>query len=123
MSSAKLSRESESSSGGACHLRRGWLGSLRASWRTTGSAPAGRPAIRRGNPKPPCPAEIEHSTMLFQLVGRLPEAQFRVIHMRFVEQKSIREIAQELGRSEGAVKQLQLRAIESLRAQMEGAHA
>ena len=68
-------------------------------------------------------SEVEHSTMLFQLVDRLPEAQFRVIHMRFVEQKSIREIAQELGRSEGAVKQLQLRAIESLRAQMEGAHA
>ena len=54
---------------------------------------------------------------------RIPEAQFRVIHLRFVEQKSIREIAQELGRSEGAVKQLQLRAIENLRAQMEGAHA
>ena len=68
------------------------------------------------------PVEIEHSTILFQLVARLPEAQFQVIHMRFVEQKSIREIAQELGRSEGAVKQLQLRAIESLRAQMEGAH-
>ena len=68
-------------------------------------------------------AEIEQSTMLFQLVDRLPEAQFRVIHMRFVEQKSIREIAQELGRSEGAVKQLQLRAIDSLRAQMEGADA
>ena len=69
------------------------------------------------------PAEIEDSTMLFQLVNRLPEAQFHVIHKRFVEQKSIREIAQELGRSEGAVKQLQLRAIESLRAQMEGNHA
>ena len=67
------------------------------------------------------PGEIEDSTILFQLVSRLPEAQFQVIHMRFVEQKSIREIAQELGRSEGAVKQLQLRAIESLRAQMEGA--
>ena len=67
--------------------------------------------------------EVERSTMLFQLVDRLPEAQFRVIHLRFVEQKSIREIAQELGRSEGAVKQLQLRAIESLRAQMEGADA
>src|SRR5215468_4051046 len=66
------------------------------------------------------PAEIEQSTLLFQLVNRLPEAQFQVIHKRFVEQKSIREIAQELGRSEGAVKQLQLRAIESLRAQMEG---
>jgi RNA polymerase sigma-70 factor (ECF subfamily) len=69
------------------------------------------------------PAEIEDSTMLFQLVSRLPEAQFQVIHKRFVEQKSIREIAQELGRSEGAVKQLQLRAIESLRVQMEGNHA
>ena len=66
--------------------------------------------------------DIERNAMLYQLVDRLPETQFRVIHMRFVEQKSIREIAGELGRSEGAVKQLQLRAIESLRAQMEGAH-
>lgn len=71
----------------------------------------------------PGPNEIERSAMLFQLVDRLPEAQFRVIHMRFVEQKSIREIAAEMDRSEGAVKQLQLRAIENLRAQMEGAHA
>src|SRR5215471_704033 len=67
--------------------------------------------------------EAERSAMLFQLVERLPEAQFRVIHMRFVEEKSIREIAEALGRSEGAVKQLQLRAIENLRSQMEGAHA
>lgn len=73
--------------------------------------------------EPSEPAEAERNAMLFQLVDRLPEAQFRVIHMRFVEQKSIREIAQELDRSEGAVKQLQLRAIETLRAQMEGAHA
>ena len=71
----------------------------------------------------PAPEEIERSAMLFQLVDRLPETQFRVIHLRFVEQKSIREIADELGRSEGAIKQLQLRAIENLRAQMEGAHA
>ena len=74
-------------------------------------------------PDPPAPDEIERNAILFQLVDRLPEAQFRVIHMRFVEQKSIREIAQALDRSEGAVKQLQLRAIENLRAQMEGAHA
>jgi RNA polymerase sigma-70 factor (ECF subfamily) len=67
--------------------------------------------------------EVERSAMLFQLVERLPEAQLRVIHMRFVEQKSIREIAQELARSEGAVKQLQLRAIENLRTQMEGSDA
>jgi RNA polymerase sigma-70 factor (ECF subfamily) len=65
------------------------------------------------------PPELERTAILFQLVDRLPEAQFRVIQMRFVEQKSIREIAQELDRSEGAVKQLQLRAIESLRAGME----
>ena len=65
------------------------------------------------------PADIERSVMLFELVDRLPEAQFRVIHMRFVEQKSIREIARELDRSEGAVKQLQLRALKNLRAAME----
>ncbi|MGH9631161.1 MAG: sigma-70 family RNA polymerase sigma factor [Bryobacteraceae bacterium] len=80
-----------------------------------------------GNSSPdsvqPAPDEIERSAMLFQLVYQLPEAQLRVIHMRFVEQKSIREIAHELDRSEGAVKQLQLRAIQKLRAQMEGAHA
>jgi RNA polymerase sigma-70 factor (ECF subfamily) len=74
-------------------------------------------------PEPPSTDEIERTAMLFQLVERLPEAQFRVIQMRFVEQKSIREIAAELGRSEGAVKQLQLRAIESLRAHMEGPDA
>ena len=88
-------------------------------WQRTGRE-SGNPAPE---PDPPGPNEIERSAMLFQLVDRLPEAQFRVIHMRFVEQKSIREIAGEMGRSEGAVKQLQLRAIENLRAQMEGAHA
>ena len=88
-------------------------------WQRSGRE-AGNPAA---DATPPGPNEIERSAMLFQLVDRLPEAQFRVIHMRFVEQKSIREIAQEMDRSEGAVKQLQLRAIENLRAQMEGAHA
>lgn len=68
------------------------------------------------------PQEIERHVILFQLVDRLPDAQARVIRLRFVEQKSIREIARVLGRSEGAVKQLQLRAIETLRAHLEGAH-
>jgi RNA polymerase sigma-70 factor (ECF subfamily) len=66
--------------------------------------------------------EIERHVILFQLVERLPEAQARVIRLRFVEQRSMREIAQMLGRSEGAVKQLQLRAIENLRAQLEGSN-
>ena len=81
---------------------------------------AGNPAA---HPEPFSTDDVERSAMLFQLVERLPEAQFRVIYMRFVEQKSIREIAGVLERSEGAVKQLQLRAIENLRAQMEGPHA
>lgn len=66
---------------------------------------------------------IDHRSRLFQLVGQLPSYQRRVVTMRFAEEKSIREIAQELGRSEGAVKQLQFRALEKLRAQMEGANA
>jgi RNA polymerase sigma-70 factor (ECF subfamily) len=59
--------------------------------------------------------DIERRVIVFQLVDRLPGAQRQVIQMRFVEEKSIREIATALGKSEGAVKQLQLRALESLR--------
>jgi len=53
---------------------------------------------------------------LFRLVEELPEDQRRVVVMRFAEERSTREVAQQLGRSEGAVKQLQLRALENLRA-------
>jgi RNA polymerase sigma-70 factor (ECF subfamily) len=59
--------------------------------------------------------EIEQSVMLAQLVDALSADQRRVVMRRFIDQRSIREIAQELGRSEGAVKQLQLRALENLR--------
>ena len=64
--------------------------------------------------------EIERRAMVFQVVERLPDAQRQVIEMRFVDQKSIREIAAALDRSEGAVKQLQLRALENLRKHLEG---
>ncbi len=66
---------------------------------------------------------MEDRARLFRLVDQLPSDQRRVIFERFVEQRSIREIAAEIGRSEGAVKQLQFRALQNLRAQMEGAHA
>ena len=66
---------------------------------------------------------VEHRAQLIRLVEQLPADQGRVIVERFVEQRSIREIAQQLGRSEGAVKQLQFRALEKLRSQMEGANA
>ena len=62
--------------------------------------------------------EIEQRARLFQLVDRLPVDQRRVIGMRFAEEKSIREIAHEIGRSEGAVKQLQFRALQNLRTQL-----
>jgi RNA polymerase sigma-70 factor (ECF subfamily) len=67
--------------------------------------------------------EIDQQGRLFRLVEQLPADQRRVIGMRFAEEKSIREIATELGRSEGAVKQLQFRALQNLRARMEGANA
>jgi RNA polymerase sigma-70 factor, ECF subfamily len=59
--------------------------------------------------------EIERSVMLASLVDSLGADQRTVLVRRFVNQKSIREIAEELGRSEGAIKQLQLRALENLR--------
>src|SRR5438874_2155660 len=62
--------------------------------------------------------EVERRAALFRSVERLPPDQRRVIVMRFGEEKSIREIAGEIGRSEGAVKQLQWRGLQSLRAQM-----
>jgi RNA polymerase sigma-70 factor (ECF subfamily) len=67
-------------------------------------------------------AAIERRAMLFQLVDRLPEAQRQVIEMRFVDGRSIREIAAALTRTEGAVKQLQLRAIQNLRKSIGGRH-
>ena len=66
--------------------------------------------------------EVERRATLFQLVNSLPEDQRSVVVKRFVEQKSIRDIAVEFGRSEGAIKQLQFRALETLRARAGGSH-
>jgi RNA polymerase sigma-70 factor (ECF subfamily) len=59
--------------------------------------------------------DIEQRALLYQLVDTLPADQQRVIIRRFVGQRRLREIAMELGRSEGAIKQLQLRALQTLR--------
>lgn len=67
--------------------------------------------------------DLERRAMLFQLIERLPDMQRRVIAMRFVEGRSVLEVAQTLGTSEGAVKQLQRRALDSLRAEWEASHA
>ena len=84
-----------------------------------------RAARERGEPAPE-PADgapdVDRRAMLAELVGRLPDDQRCVVVARFVEGKSVREIAGELGRTEGAVKQLQFRALESLRARMRDPH-
>ena len=60
----------------------------------------------------------ERRALLFRMVDELAEDQARVVIMRFAEEKSISEIAVALDRSEGAVKQLQFRALENLRAKL-----
>lgn len=66
---------------------------------------------------------FEQRVDLFRFVDDLPADQRRVIIERFVEERSIREIAGRMNRTEGAVKQLQLRALQNLRARMENADA
>jgi len=109
-----------------------WRGAPFAAWliRIASNAIADRWKLQAREADPPdeelsdpSMEGVERQAALFQLVDRLPQDQRRVIVMRFAEQKSIREIAQELKRTEGAVKQLQFRALEKLRAEMEGAHA
>lgn len=83
---------------------------------------------QRSSKEPPLPDEpieepgaedgIERRAMLAELVNALPIDQRHVVIRRFIDQRSIREIANELGRSEGAVKQLQFRALQSLRAEL-----
>jgi RNA polymerase sigma-70 factor (ECF subfamily) len=67
--------------------------------------------------------EVERRAILFRLVDTLPAEQRRVVVLRFVEEKSIKEVAREIRKTEGAVKQLQFRALSSLRTRMEGADA
>ena len=52
--------------------------------------------------------------MLFEAVNGLPSEQRDCILMRFIQGLSIAQTAAALGRSEGAIKQLQLRAVRSL---------
>ena len=105
----------------------GWLLRIAANMIMDRSKRSGREVSGQDDlPEPstqPNLEEIDQQGRLFRLVEQLPADQRRVIGMRFAEEKSIREIATELGRSEGAVKQLQYRALQNLRARMEGANA
>jgi RNA polymerase sigma-70 factor, ECF subfamily len=106
-----------------------WRGAPFAAWlfRIAANATADRwrqRAREQGNPGKEATEEFDfdqanESARLFRMVKDLPTEQRLVIEMRFAEEKSIREIAQTIGRTEGAVKQLQFRAIRSLRTRME----
>ncbi len=67
--------------------------------------------------------EAQDRSTVLALMRELPEDQRRVLELRFMEEKSTREVAQVLGRSEGAIKQLQFRGLENLRASLGGKHA
>src|SRR5437667_4631973 len=113
-----------------------WTGAPFAAWlfriasnmlvdRAKRVARAGNFASDEGGRRAPQPqqSDLEQSerrTALFRMVDELTEDQRRVLMMRFAEERSIREIAGALGRSEGAVKQLQFRALQNLRANLSG---
>ena len=85
-------------------------------------ARAGRQAVAPLGAAPATDPELERQVMLFQLVERLSDEQRRVIELRFGDGRSIQETAAVVGKSEGAVKQLQLRALQNLRKAMEAHH-
>jgi RNA polymerase sigma-70 factor, ECF subfamily len=105
-----------------------WRGVPFAAWllRIASNAVADKwekAARERGNPSKEKGEEFDfdeasESARLFGLVKELPTDQRLVIEMRFAEEKGIREIAEAIGRTEGAVKQLQFRAIRDLRLRM-----
>ena len=61
---------------------------------------------------------VDDRAAVYKFVETLPTDQQKVIELRFTQQKSIREIASILDRTENAVKQLQFRAIQNLRARL-----
>jgi RNA polymerase sigma-70 factor, ECF subfamily len=86
-------------------------------WRRTGRERANAVVAER-EPVRGVDEEIERQALLFRLVRTLPRQQRRVIELRFGEERNIQEVAQQLGCTPGAVKQLQFRGIQNLRAQM-----
>jgi RNA polymerase sigma-70 factor (ECF subfamily) len=92
-------------------------------WQRSGRELADDQAIESAQVSPREIEDVERRATLFRLVETLPAEQKRVVVLRFVEQKSIKEVASAIRKTEGAVKQLQFRALSTLKARMEGADA
>ncbi|MGH9441090.1 MAG: sigma-70 family RNA polymerase sigma factor, partial [Thermoanaerobaculia bacterium] len=111
-----------------------WRGAPFSAWlfRIAANAVAGHFAARPGSGEagdPPSETDLEadiakaeRRALLYGAVHELPEDQRRVVTLRFSEEQSIRETARQLGKSEGAVKQLQLRALRNLKDRMGEVH-
>lgn len=82
---------------------------------TTETVPEGRATA--ASPESEVLALISNE-MLFEAVNALPPEQRDCILMRFIQGMSIAQTAAAIGRSEGAIKQLQLRAVRSLSSSM-----
>jgi RNA polymerase sigma-70 factor (ECF subfamily) len=92
-------------------------------WQRSGREVADDTQLDSAQANPTEIEDVERRATLYRLVDTLPNEQRRVVVLRFVEQKSIKEVAREVRKTEGAVKQLQFRALTNLRARMEGADA
>jgi RNA polymerase sigma-70 factor, ECF subfamily len=92
-------------------------------WQRSGREVTDDASIESAQVSPTEIEEVERRATLFRLVDTLPAEQRRVVILRFVEQKSIKEVAREIRKTDGAVKQLQFRALTNLRARLEGADA
>jgi RNA polymerase sigma-70 factor (ECF subfamily) len=104
-----------------------WLFRIAANAITDRARRSGREVpLTADGPEPsvqPDDEPLDRRASLYRLVNELPADQRRVIVERFVEERSIKEIAGRLNRTEGAVKQLQFRALQTLRTRMEGGNA
>ena len=92
-------------------------------WQRSGREVSDEESIGSAQVSPVEIEEVERRATLFRLVETLPAEQKRVLVLRFVEQRSIKEVASAIRKTEGAVKQLQFRALSTLKARMEGANA
>jgi RNA polymerase sigma-70 factor (ECF subfamily) len=62
----------------------------------------------------------ERRTIVHQAIDTLPEEQKKVIQLRLLEGKSVKEAADLMKKTEGALKMLQQRALQNIRKRIEG---
>jgi len=100
------------------------FGPVAASWAEVADDDALESAEAKSGTTGPSEIEaVERRATLFRLVDTLPVEQRRVVVTAVCGTEKYQEVAQEIRKTEGAVKQLQFRALSGLRARMEGADA